>query len=225
MPVKTPLGFLLFPSNQQVRSLLGGCGGVFFRESPFWLAFKGKPKGKAPFWGVRLKRQTPRSRFIQGIYGCFFLSAHQMASSFLGGFPLPQPQKGGILKKDRPTPTTNLGPLCHGLGSNLLKELLCEICRLEARSASCLLDSLFGETGRDRIPKSVELPLGSSLLLSELKARSPSCALSPPFLGEGSPTKIDYRKKGLILTSPLEDLDSWRILHQTQRPSLTAANT
>ena len=29
-----------------------------------------------------------------------------------------------------------------------------------------------------------------------------------PFLGEGSPTKIDYRKKGaLILTSLLEDLD------------------
>ena len=28
-----------------------------------------------------------------------------------------------------------------------------------------------------------------------------------PFLGEGSPTKIDYRKKGtLILTSLLEDL-------------------
>ena len=28
------------------------------------------------------------------------------------------------------------------------------------------------------------------------------------FLGEGSPTKIDYRKKGtLILTSLLEDLD------------------
>ena len=29
-----------------------------------------------------------------------------------------------------------------------------------------------------------------------------------PFLGEGSPTKIDYRKKGtLILTFLLEDLD------------------
>ena len=28
-----------------------------------------------------------------------------------------------------------------------------------------------------------------------------------PFFGEGSPPKIDYRKKGtLILTSPLEDL-------------------
>ena len=28
-----------------------------------------------------------------------------------------------------------------------------------------------------------------------------------PLLGEGSPTKIDYRKKGtLILTSPVEDL-------------------
>ena len=35
-------------------------------------------------------------------------------------------------------------------------------------------------------------------------ARSPSSALYP-FLGEGSPTKIDYRKKGsLILTSLLE---------------------
>ena len=30
---------------------------------------------------------------------------------------------------------------------------------------------------------------------------------STPFLGEGSPTKIDYRKKGtLILSSLLEDL-------------------
>ena len=41
------------------------------------------------------------------------------------------------------------------------------------------------------------------------------CVLGPParcpftvsFLGEGSPTTIDYRKKGtLILNSPLEDL-------------------
>ena len=39
-------------------------------------------------------------------------------------------------------------------------------------------------------------------------ARSASSALLP-FLGEGSPTKIDYRKKGtLILTTLLEDLDS-----------------
>ena len=39
--------------------------------------------------------------------------------------------------------------------------------------------------------------------------RSPSSALSHPFLGEGSPTKIDYRKKGTrILTSLLEDLES-----------------
>ena len=39
--------------------------------------------------------------------------------------------------------------------------------------------------------------------------RSPSSALSHPFFGwEGSPAKIDYRKKGtLILTSLLEDLD------------------
>ena len=32
-----------------------------------------------------------------------------------------------------------------------------------------------------------------------------------PFLGEGPPTKIDYRKKGtFILTSLLEDLDVYR---------------
>ena len=39
--------------------------------------------------------------------------------------------------------------------------------------------------------------------------RSPSSALSHPFFGwEGSPTKIDYRKKGtLMLTSLLEDLE------------------
>ena len=37
--------------------------------------------------------------------------------------------------------------------------------------------------------------------------RSTSSALLPTFLGEGSPTKIDYRTKGtLILTSLLEDL-------------------
>ena len=36
---------------------------------------------------------------------------------------------------------------------------------------------------------------------------SPSGALSLPFFGEGSPTKIGYSKKGtLILTSLLEDL-------------------
>ena len=39
--------------------------------------------------------------------------------------------------------------------------------------------------------------------------RSPSSALCTNFLGEGSPTKIDYRTKGtLILTSLLEDLAS-----------------
>ena len=39
------------------------------------------------------------------------------------------------------------------------------------------------------------------------EARSPSSALLPTFFGEGSPTKIDYRKKGtLIPTSSLEDL-------------------
>ena len=38
-------------------------------------------------------------------------------------------------------------------------------------------------------------------------ARSRSSALLPPFFGEGSPTKVDYRKKGtLILSSLLEDL-------------------
>ena len=37
-----------------------------------------------------------------------------------------------------------------------------------------------------------------------------------PFLGEGSPTKIDYRKKGtLILTSLLEDLDKVSIHSET----------
>ena len=38
-------------------------------------------------------------------------------------------------------------------------------------------------------------------------SRCPSSALSHPFLGEGSPSKIDYRKKStLILTSLLEEL-------------------
>ena len=38
--------------------------------------------------------------------------------------------------------------------------------------------------------------------------RSPSSAFVFLFFGEGSPTKIDDRKKGtLILTSLLEDLD------------------
>ena len=41
-------------------------------------------------------------------------------------------------------------------------------------------------------------------------ARSPSSSL---FLGEGSPTKIDYRKRvTLIPTSLLEDLDVVKIL-------------
>ena len=45
---------------------------------------------------------------------------------------------------------------------------------------------------------------GGMVLVS---TRSPSSALLPTFLGEGSPTKIDCRKKGtLILTSLLEDL-------------------
>ena len=39
-------------------------------------------------------------------------------------------------------------------------------------------------------------------------ARFSSSALFLPFLGEGSPTEIGYRKKGtLLLTSLLEDLD------------------
>ena len=57
-----------------------------------------------------------------------------------------------------------------------------------------------------RIPKNKNLKTcgmwGAVLGLT----RSPSSALSP-FLGEGSPTKIDCRKKGtLILASLLEDL-------------------
>ena len=40
------------------------------------------------------------------------------------------------------------------------------------------------------------------------KSRSPSSALSHPFVGGGFPTKIDYRKKGtLFLTSLLVDLE------------------
>ena len=41
-----------------------------------------------------------------------------------------------------------------------------------------------------------------------METRSPSSALLYPVFGwEGSPTNIDYSKKGtLILTSPLEDL-------------------
>ena len=43
--------------------------------------------------------------------------------------------------------------------------------------------------------------------LGETTSRSPSSVLQP-FVAEGSPTKIDYRKKGnLILTFLLEDLD------------------
>ena len=42
------------------------------------------------------------------------------------------------------------------------------------------------------------------------KTRSPSSAFYS-FFGEGSPTKIDYRKKAsLILTSLLEDLERFR---------------
>ena len=53
----------------------------------------------------------------------------------------------------------------------------------------------------------------------ETTTRSPSSALLP-FLGEGSPTKIDYRKKGtLILTSPLEDLDqNWHPFDFPSKP-------
>ena len=41
---------------------------------------------------------------------------------------------------------------------------------------------------------------------THIYCRSPSIA-DLPFFGEGSPTKIEYRKKGtLILTSLLEDL-------------------
>ena len=41
---------------------------------------------------------------------------------------------------------------------------------------------------------------------TSITPRSPSSALLP-FLWEGSPTKIDYKKQ-FLLTSPLEDLDS-----------------
>ena len=48
--------------------------------------------------------------------------------------------------------------------------------------------------------------LGSILIWACEFTRSPNSALLL-FFGEGSPTKIDYRKKGtLILTSLLEDL-------------------
>ena len=41
----------------------------------------------------------------------------------------------------------------------------------------------------------------------ERMARFPGSALLPTILGEGSPTKIDYRKKGTpVLASLLEDL-------------------
>ena len=49
--------------------------------------------------------------------------------------------------------------------------------------------------------------LGLGAAWTAAQAMSPSTALEPTFFGEGSPTKIDYRKKGtLILTSLLEDL-------------------
>ena len=45
------------------------------------------------------------------------------------------------------------------------------------------------------------------LMYLESKSRSPSSSLSP-FLGQGSPTKIDYRRKGaFIQTSLVEDLE------------------
>ena len=48
----------------------------------------------------------------------------------------------------------------------------------------------------------------------ETRTRSPSSALLP-FVGEGSPTKIDYKKIGyqLILTSLLEDLANINLCH------------
>ena len=57
----------------------------------------------------------------------------------------------------------------------------------------------FALTSDPWLPFDVHLPLGGV-------ARSASAAL-PPFLGEGSPIKIDYKIKGiLILSSLLEDL-------------------
>ena len=60
----------------------------------------------------------------------------------------------------------------------------------------------------------MDLPLGQGPLDEtfgpsprRILTRSPSSALLPFFAWEGSPTKIDYRKKGtLILSSLLEDL-------------------
>ena len=51
--------------------------------------------------------------------------------------------------------------------------------------------------------------------------RSPTSALVPTFLGEGSPTKIDYRKKKvgalIILTSVLEDLVQYIMFYGLQQ--------
>ena len=60
------------------------------------------------------------------------------------------------------------------------------------------------------------VPIGVRWDAKRIKLRTVKLALGPPvvpfypFLGEGSPTKIDYRKKRvhtLILTSLLEDLE------------------
>ena len=57
-----------------------------------------------------------------------------------------------------------------------------------------------------------------------LFSRSPSSALYP-FLGEGSPTKMDYRKKGtLILTSLLEDLVLFKPPQPCRHPTRTTAS-
>ena len=69
-------------------------------------------------------------------------------------------------------------------------------------------DSMRGKIGSKMggeftYPKMVPLVLAHSyMFLSENTSRSPSSALSHPFLGEGSPTKIDYRKKKGTLILP-----------------------
>ena len=72
------------------------------------------------------------------------------------------------------------------------------------RPSKLLPADLGGNSGNEVL--SLEESAGTRLGEST-QSRSPCSAHSHPLLGEGSPTKIDYRKKGtLILTSLLEDL-------------------
>ena len=55
-------------------------------------------------------------------------------------------------------------------------------------------------------------------------SRSPSSALLPTCFAEGSPTKIDYRKKPgyhLILTSLLEDLVMKKVIAMSRKQQLS----